>query len=105
MKRPVLTELLALTKRRALTEFPAQMEFLALTEFLVLTEFPALTEFLALTKRRALTWKNIFLTLPDSAAPVRLVPAGYLPDCPKSPRETEILRTPIQGQKRILDSH
>ena len=27
------------------------------------------------------------------------------PDCPKSPRETEILRTPIQGQKRILDSH
>ena len=27
------------------------------------------------------------------------------PDCPKSPRETEIPRTPIQGQKRILDSH
>ena len=27
------------------------------------------------------------------------------PDCLKSPRETEILRTPIQGQKRILDSH
>ena len=27
------------------------------------------------------------------------------PDCPKSPRETEILRTPIQGQKRIFDSH
>ena len=27
------------------------------------------------------------------------------PGCPKSPRETEILRTPIQGRKRILDSH
>lgn len=27
------------------------------------------------------------------------------PDCPKSPRETETLRTPIQGQKLILDSH
>ncbi len=26
-------------------------------------------------------------------------------DCPKSPRETEILCTRIQGQKRILDSH
>ena len=29
----------------------------------------------------------------------------YPQDCPKSPRETEILLTPIQGQKRILDSH
>ena len=27
------------------------------------------------------------------------------PGRPKSPRETEILRTPIQVQKRILDSH
>ena len=27
------------------------------------------------------------------------------PGCPKSPRETEILRTPIQGRKRTLDSH
>ena len=27
------------------------------------------------------------------------------PGCPKSPREAETLRTPIQGQKRILDSH
>ena len=27
------------------------------------------------------------------------------PDCPKSSRETEILRTPIRGQKLILDSH
>lgn len=26
-------------------------------------------------------------------------------DCTKSPRETVILRTPTQGQKRILDSH
>ena len=26
-------------------------------------------------------------------------------DCPKSPRETEIPRTPMQGQKWILDSH
>ena len=30
---------------------------------------------------------------------------GNPPGCPKSPRETEILRTPIQGRKRILDSH
>ena len=29
----------------------------------------------------------------------------YPQDCTKSPRETEILRTPIQSQKRILDSH
>ena len=28
-----------------------------------------------------------------------------LPGCPKSPREAETLLTPIQGQKRILDSH
>lgn len=62
-----------------LTEFLALTEILVLTELLVLTEFPVLTEFLALTKRRALTWKNIFLTLPDSAAPIRLVPAGYRP--------------------------
>ena len=27
------------------------------------------------------------------------------PDCPKSPRETEILRIPIRGLKQILDSH
>ena len=27
------------------------------------------------------------------------------PNCPKSPRETEIPRTPLQGQKWILDSH
>ena len=27
------------------------------------------------------------------------------PDCPKSPRETDIPRTPMQGQKWILDSH
>ena len=26
-------------------------------------------------------------------------------DCPKSPRETEILRIPIRGLKQILDSH
>ena len=32
-------------------------------------------------------------------------PNPYPPDCPKSPRETEILRTHIQGRKRILDSH
>ena len=30
---------------------------------------------------------------------------GFPPGCPKSPRETQILRTSIQGQKRILDSH
>ena len=29
---------------------------------------------------------------------------GFPPGCPKSPRETKILRTSIQGQKRILDS-
>ena len=29
----------------------------------------------------------------------------YPQDCTKSPCETVILRTPIQGQKRILDSH
>ena len=29
---------------------------------------------------------------------------GYPPGCPKSPRETKILRTSIQDQKRILDS-
>ncbi len=31
--------------------------------------------------------------------------SGFRPtDCPKSPRETKILRTHIEGQKRILDS-
>lgn len=29
----------------------------------------------------------------------------YPQDCPKSPRETVILRTHIEGQKRILDSN
>ena len=28
-----------------------------------------------------------------------------LPGYPKTPHEAETLRTPIQGQKRILDSH
>ena len=37
----------------------------------------------------------------DDVFPLTRIP----PDCPKSHRETEILRTPIQGQKRILDSH
>ena len=32
-------------------------------------------------------------------------PQSEPPDCPKSPRETEIPRTPMQGQKWILDSH
>ena len=32
-------------------------------------------------------------------------PQSEPPDRPKSPRETELPRTPIQGQKWILDSH
>ena len=35
----------------------------------------------------------------------RQVNANNLPGCPKTPHEAETLRTPIQGQKRILDSH
>ena len=37
----------------------------------------------------------------DDVFPLTRIP----PDCPKSHRETEILRTHIQGRKRILDSH
>ena len=37
----------------------------------------------------------------DDVFPLTRIP----PDCPKSPRETEILRTHIQGRKQILDSH
>ena len=44
--------------------------------------------------------------LPASHAQMMFPPDPYPPpDCPKSPLETEILRTHIQGRKRILDSH
>ena len=36
---------------------------------------------------------------------VELILGQSPPCCPKSPSETKILRTTIQGQKRILDSH
>ena len=44
-------------------------------------------------------------TVPRKIGIQRIIRADPPPDCPKSPRETEIPRTPIQGRKRILDSH
>ena len=41
----------------------------------------------------------------DSKIWVILYLVFYPQDCSRSTRETEILRTYIQGQKRILDSH
>ena len=60
---------------------------------------------LPFTKPRAAT--PLRRPLPASHAQMMFSPLTRIPhpDCPKSPRETEILRTHIQGRKQILDSH
>ena len=48
-------------------------------------------------------WRGLYLRGDAYPSPIRT--QSEPPDCPKSPRETEIPRTPMQGQKWILDSH